>query len=547
MEKRRPEDDYIPSVLARVRSVEANVLPASLGELLDKAASRSGDKLVWNFFESGETETYDGLRRRTNGLAASLVGHGIVRGRHVAVMLPNIPAFPLTWLALARIGAVMVPVNIGYKERELAYILKDSDADAIVIHRDYLPTLQGAIARHGVEMLSRNIIVCGGGEGEGPAWEDFASDMPDVFVPEVPVGPDDLMNIQYTSGTTGFPKGCMLTHTYWIVSGYSNAFRDGKRYDNILASTPFYYMDPQWLLLMTILQGATLHVAPRQSTSRFLHWLRDYGINFCLFPWVLHKQPPQPDDCENRIIRANVYGVPKSLHREIETRFGITAREAFGMTELGPTLFMPMEAEDMVGSGCCGRPAPFRECKLVDENGRDVAQGEPGELVVRGTGILKGYYGNPAATAEAFFADWFRTGDLFRQDERGFFSIIGRRKDMVRRSGENIAARELESVLNSFPEVSESAIVGVPDAMRGEEVKAWIVLKPEISRDEALLSSIIDRCKANLADFKVPRYFAFRDTFPRTGSSKIAKHVLVQEAQGDQYGTYDRTTKKWIG
>lgn len=356
----------------------------------------------------------------------------------------------------------------------------------------------------------------------------------------------NLINIQYTSGTTGFPKGCLLSHDYWIVSGHANALRDGRQYRNILASTPFYYMDPQWLLLMTILQGATLHVARRQSTSRYLSWLRAYDINFCLFPWVLHKQSVTPLDNDNRVVRANVYGVPKSLHAEIQERFGLTAREAFGMTELGPTLFMPIEATDMVGSGSCGRPSPFRQCRLVDEQGNEVAVGEPGELIVRGRGILKGYYGNPEASVEAFFGEWFRTGDLMKCDERGFYTIIGRRKDMVRRSGENIAARELESVLNSLPEVSESAIIPVPDPMRGEEVKAWIVLKPEVDRNDALLASIIDRCQESLADFKVPRYFAFRETFPRTGSSKIAKHILASEPPDPKNGTYDRSLGKWV-
>ncbi|MFB2551364.1 class I adenylate-forming enzyme family protein [Ensifer soli] len=547
MDRPEPLNDYLPLVKERVRSVEERPLPGSLATLVDDAATEAGGRTVWHFIETGERETYDGLRRRTNGLAAALAAHGIGKGRHVAVMLPNVPAFPLTWLSLARIGAVMVPVNVGYKERELAYILKDSGAEYIILHADHLPTLAGAMADHDVSIRPDRIIVYGGDTAGAATWEALAAAPRESFTPAEPVGGDDLMNIQYTSGTTGFPKGCMLTQDYWIVSGYSNAFRDGKRYENLLASTPFYYMDPQWILLMTILQRGTLHVARRQSTSRFLDWLRIYEINFCLFPWVLHKQPPAASDRDNRIVRANVYGVPKTLHAEIQARFGLTAREAFGMTELGPTLFMPIEAADMVGSGSCGRPAPFRDCKLVDEAGRAVSVGDVGELVVRGTGILKGYYGNPAATAEAFFGEWFRTGDLFTQNERGFFTIIGRRKDMVRRSGENIAARELESVLNSFPEVSESAIVGVPDAMRGEEVKAWIVLKPDIDRDDRLVSLLIDRCRANLADFKVPRFFAFRDAFPRTGSSKIAKHILVQETADAQTATYDRTLGTWIG
>ena len=519
-------------------------LPANLGELVDAAASAVPDREVWNFFETGETETFEGLRQRVNHLASRLVDMGITKGRHVAVMLPNMPAMPLTWLALAKLGAVMVPVNTGYKERELAYVLHDSQAEFIIIHSNYLECLEGARRDHGVTLTEAATLVVAGPPGPR-SWESLADGRLDRFEPPAKVEPDDLLNIQYTSGTTGFPKGCMLTQRYWIVSGHSNAHRDGKRYERILATTPFYYMDPQWLLLMTIIQRGTLFVAQRQSTSRFMSWLRDHRINFCLLPWILHKEPGQPTDADNEIVRANIYGVPRTLHAQIEERFGLVAREAFGMTELGPTLFMPIEAEDMVGSGSCGLPAPFRECKLVDENGNEAGPSETGELAVRGTGIMRGYYRNEEATAEAFQDGWFRTGDLFRKDRNGFYSIIGRRKDMVRRSGENIAAREVESVLNSFPHVAESAVIGVPDELRGEEVKAYIVVKPGIAETEELIAELIRHCQQQLAAFKVPRYYAFRREFPRTGSAKIAKHVVRSEDGDLRKGAFDRVAGSW--
>ena len=177
-------------------------------------------------------------------------------------------------------------------------------------------------------------------------------------------------------------------------------------------------------------------------------------------------------------MRANIYGAPRDLHARIEQRFDVVAREAFGMTEVGPARFMPIEATDMVGSGACGVPSPFRECKVIDGSGNEVAPGEVGELCIRGRGILLGYYNNPSATESAFLDGWFRTGDAFRRDERGYFYIQGRYKDMIRRSAErNIAAREVEAVLNGLNEVGESAAVPVPDAIRGEEVKAYIVLR----------------------------------------------------------------------
>ena len=180
------------------------------------------------------------------------------------------------------------------------------------------------------------------------------------------------MNIQYTSGTTGFPKGCMLSHRYWATLGKVNAFRDGRSFTRILAATPFFYMDPQWLLLMAFYQRGTLYVARRQSSSRFMSWLREHRIEFCLLPEIVLKQPPDPRDRDNAIIRVNVYGLQKEVHAELEDRFDLVAREAFGMTEIGSGMFMPIEATDMIGSGSCGKPSPFREARIVNNAGKPV-------------------------------------------------------------------------------------------------------------------------------------------------------------------------------
>ena len=218
------------------------------------------------------------------------------------------------------------------------------------------------------------------------------------------------------------------------------------------------------------------------------------------------------------------------------------AREAFGMTEIGATMFMPLEAEDMIGSGSCGVPCAFRECKVVDENGNELPHGEIGELVVRGPNILLGYYKKPEATRDAFFGDWFRTGDLFRRDENGFFYIVGRIKDMIRRNSENISAREVESVIAQAPGVSDVAAVGVPHETRGEDVKIYVI--PE-QRDtppdpEALIAFAAQR----LAPFKVPRYVECVEKFPRTPSGKIAKNVLKAAKPDLRAGSWDGDEKR---
>jgi long-chain acyl-CoA synthetase len=536
----------VPDYAERRRLIEAEPLPENIGALIDAAAAEAGDALLWDFFESGESITYEGMRRSVNGLAAELLAAGMTKGTHVGVMLPNIAAMPLTWLALGRIGAVMAPINVSYRERELAHVVDLAELTWIVTHRDCLPVIFAARDSGQIDIALSHIIVVGGAEPGMVAWEELASRPREVFAAPEPVGHDDLLNIQFTSGTSGFPKGCMLTQRYWIGAGKVNALRDGRDYRRILASTPFFYMDPQWLLLMTIFQRGTLYVAARQSTSRFMEWVRRYRIQFCLLPWVLHSQPDHPNDADNEIIRSNVYGVPRDLHAKLEARYDLNAREAFGMTELGPAMFMPIERSDMVGSGSCGVPCPFRECRIVDDEGRALAAGETGELLVRGPGIMLGYYNNPEATAEVFTDGWFRTGDLFRTDRDGNFYIVGRKKDMIRRSAENIAAREVEAVLNAIALVAEAAVIGVPDALRGEEVKAYVKLEDGFGRSDETVRAIIAGAGQGLAPFKVPRFYAFVEEFPRTASLKIAKPQLSAGVADLRAGSFDRVENRWI-
>jgi long-chain acyl-CoA synthetase len=535
----------VPPYDTRRARIEAEPLPANIGALIDEAAAAAGDRELWRFLDSGESITYDEMRRQVNGLAAALVALGIGKGTHVGVMLPNIAAFPLTWLALGRIGAVMLPINPGYRPRELQHVCDVAEAEWIVTHADTRAVLDQARAEGLVEIPASRTIVAGGTVPEGSHdWHALAAEPTDSFEAD-PVGHDDLLNIQFTSGTTGFPKGCMLSQRYWLSAGKVNAFRDGRDYRRILASTPFFYMDPQWLLLMTLYQRATLFVAEKQSTSRFSGWLKEYDIEFCLLPWVLNGMEPQAHDADNRVIRANIYGCPRDLHAGLEARFDLNAREAFGMTELGPAMFVPLERSDKVGSGSCGVPCPFRECRIVDDAGAEVAPGEVGELQIRGPGIMSGYYNNAEATAEALVGGWFRSGDLFRQDGDGFYHIVGRKKDMIRRSAENIAAREVETVLAAAPGIAEVAVVGVPDELRGEEVKAYLKPKDGVRPDPALLEGAIACAREGLASFKVPRFWTFVEDFPRTASLKIAKPQITAGVDDLRAGAYDITTGQW--
>ena len=527
----------------RRRRIEAQSLPLNLGHLLDASAADANDRVVLNFFEAGEQLTYRQLLQRVNKLANGLLARGMGKGTHVGVMLPNIAAFPISWLALARIGAVMVPINTAYTRRELEFVLATGDVSCLIAHESCMATVREAQSG---KLPDDRVFVVGAAQGGSQSWEGIGETQPDSTPPGAhEVRLSDPLNIQFTSGTTGFPKGALLSQEYWLVIGKQAAFRDGQAYQRLLASTPFFYMDPQWQLVMAMYHRATLYVAKRQSASRYMQWVREHRIQFGLLPEIVMKQPPSVLDTQNEVIRMNVYGVSKQLHAAIEQRFNLAAREAYGMTEIGSALCAPLEAADTVGTGSCGVVAPFREVRIVDEDGAPVATGEVGELQVRGRGILQSYYKNPEATAAALRDGWFRTGDLFRQDERGYFYIVGRIKDMIRRAGENVSAREVEAVIVSVPEVAEAAVVPVKDELRGEEIKAYIVLRAQTDAAE-VLPRLIEHCQSSLAAFKVPRYFAFLETLPKTASEKIAKAQLIQQSQSMQQPSYDRVASAWI-
>lgn len=213
------------------------------------------------------------------------------------------------------------------------------------------------------------------------------------------------------------------------------------------------------------------------------------------------------------------------------------------MTELGSVMFMPMEAIDMVGSGSCGIPSPFRECRIVDAEGKILEAGELGELQVRGSGTMLGYHNKPEANAAVFDGEWFRTGDLFRRDERGYYYLVGRLKDMIRRSGENVSALEVERVLKGMAEVLEAAVIGVPDETRGEEILAIVVLAESASIEPSRLFSY---CAESLARFKIPRFLRVEHSLPKTPSGKIAKAGLRERWKSSRAGCFDRLLNAWL-
>jgi len=517
----------------------------NIGALLELAAKKYGNqKTAIRFDQEKVSFTYAELNLWANKYANALKSAGVKKGTHVAVMLPNCPSFPLTWLALAKLGAIMAPINIRYQPHDLSYVLNDSDAELLVCHSEQIPVfrqIQGECPQ-----VKKLLWV-----GEEPAGTGIslqqAVEGASENLPEANVDLEDLINIQYTSGTTGFPKGCLLTHEYWLTTAKMNAVR--LREDDIFLSVqPFYYMDPQWHLIMTLTAGCSLVLAKRYRPSKYMELVRKHRITVSLAirAILIYKQPPSPLDGQNNLRFLLIYGFPSHLHKKFEERFNVVAREGYGMTEIGSCMRAPLEELAIVGSGTVGCPLPHRKVKIVDQDNKEVPIGETGELWVGGSGMFKGYYKRQKETEEVFDGEWFRTGDLFKRDERGYYYIVGRKKDMVRRHSENISAVEVEDVIKSHPQIVDAAIVPVPDEEAGEEVKAYVILAKGENQDTVNPQAIIDYCSERLAKFKIPRYIEYCLDFPRTPTLKVKKHVLLAQKNDLRSGSYDALQVKWL-
>lgn len=520
---------------ARTRALEAGYLTTTIGAFVSRCARDHGDRLLFDVFDRGETITYAGADRRSNRIAHALAGLGVRKGDRVAVMLPNRLDYPLVWFALAKLGAVHVPVNTRYTPREIAYVTTDSGASLAVVDAAFVETFRTMEPRPAALPDDRIVVLDGAPRGCHD-FETLVSANPDTSIPDRGVMPDDLMNIQYTSGTTGLPKGCMLSHDYWMLTGQTAFHWDAVPAERLLTAQPFFYMDPQWQTVKTMVAGGTLFIAPQLSGTRYIGWLKSTRSDWCQFPILMTRQPEAVDDGQTALRQTASFGWDPETCRAFRRRFGALAREGFGMTEIGLATWMPPAMDEMYDSGSVGFDAPFRETTIRDPEGRPVVPGERGELWVRGRSLLKGYWNRPEANAESFRAaedgglPWFRTGDLFEADEHGFLWLVGRLKDMIRRSSENIAAREVEAVVRELDAVEDCAAVPVPDARRGEEVKIYLQLKNGLTRDALPPEAVLAHCRTRLATFKVPRFYAYVDRFPRTVSNKIEKRELTSPA-----------------
>ncbi|MFE2456744.1 AMP-binding protein [Streptomyces sp. NPDC059402] len=513
---------------ARTRELLDRTIP----EAIDYAAEQWPDNTALTFIEGGDTTlTWRELREGISRVRTGLESLGVAPGDKVGILLRNQVEFPLTWLAVIEAGAVAVPMNPKYTPREMDFVLEDAGATWMVAASDVAGS---ALTDEAVGPVRADRIVTVG--DSVPGTTDFAELQRSAPTPRAHRADRlDVVNIQFTSGTTGLPKGCLLTHAYWLELGiYGSAMYPGRPPQRILADHPFYYMQNQAYLMLALTGGGALYVTAGLSRRKFMSWLVDHQIDMAWIDEGMLDIPESPADQKLALKYAPVAALPPVCHQALEKRFGLRARELYASTEVGNGTHVPYDRDDLVGSGSMGICYPNRESKVIDANGDEVPAGRSGELCLRGSGMMLGYHNRPEVNAELFLpGGWFRTGDIVRKDADGLHYYEGRTRDIIRRSGENIAAAEVEMQILMLPGVAEVGVIPVPDPVRDEEVKAVIVVE-----EGAPLTAqeVADWCKQGLAPFKVPRYVEFRDSLPYTASGKVAKATLRSEAStGDVF------------
>ena len=497
-------------------------LPRTLPDAVRRAAHLWPERTAWIFdlrqgpdpAASAEL-TFADIAERVDATASRLLAAGVQPGDRVATLLDNRPELPLTWLALASIGAVTVPLSVKYREADAGYILRASRCSAIVTTSAHAHTagIHGLPVWDGVELTSPAVL--------------------DAVVGSRVHDPDDIVSVQFTSGTTGHPKGCLLSHDYWLTLARSlvTGFPRLGAGDRMLTAQAMSYMDPQWNLAASLVSGASLVVLDGFHPSTFWERVREHGVTYfyCLaaMPIMMLSTPADPRDRDHRVRVVQCSAIPPMRHADLERRWGAPWFEVFGMTETGGDIHVTDADHDRcVGSGLLGRAKPGREARIVGPDGAPLPPHTTGELVIRGRGMMSGYDGDPEATAEVFRGGWLHTGDLATIDEQGYVRLVGRLKDMIRRSGENVAAREVEEILQTHPSVRMAAVVAVPDDLRGEEIKAYVVVDDD--RDAAQAADELHAfCCDHLARFKVPRFWEVRADLPRTASERVAKTELL--------------------
>jgi crotonobetaine/carnitine-CoA ligase len=513
-----------------------------LGELIEDRTRRNGERIFLRFKD--RSYTYSEMDRYANRCANAFLRQGVEKGDKISIMLPNCPEYIFVWWGSAKAGLVEVPINTSYKGEFLRHLVDQSDSKILFLDHEWLDRLK--LIEKDLKKL-KLVVILGGLTKEEAAgfaipmmsFEQFF-DGPETPV-DIKVYPHDPQNIIYTSGTTGISKGALGPHKFWIVVAEQLLpLREGGRDDIFYTFLPLYHMNGQCLTTITaLLAEGQMVLSDKFSASRFWGEIRKYRatqFNYlgAVIP-ILEKQSQKPDDLDNPVKIAFGAGCPQAVMDRFEKRFGCTCMEGFGMTEIGIPVHTTLYDRR---PGSCGQPLPIYEIKLFDDEDREVPAGVSGEIVFRPkepfTMMLE-YYNMPDKTLETYRNLWFHTGDLAKRDEDGFLYFVDRKKDSLRRRGENISSFEVERAINSHPKVLESAAVAVRAEMPEDEVKICVVLKPgEKVAPEELIAYAAER----MPYFAVPRFVEFMESLPKTPTERVQKYLLKQA--GITPNTWDR-------
>jgi acyl-CoA synthetase (AMP-forming)/AMP-acid ligase II len=476
---------------------------------------------------SGRSLTYGALAQRVNSLAAGLAARGIGKGDVVAIYMPNLPEYALVFHGVCSAGAVNTTVNPLYKAGELAYQLRDSGARLLVTVPPFLDTAREAAG----EVGDVELVVVGEAEGATPLAELVEMG---TAPPAIEIDPTrDLAVLPYSSGTTGLPKGVMLTHRNIVANiEQANARIGLEPGDVVIGSLPFFHIFGMTVIMnMGLRNGAKIVTMPRFDLEQFLELIeRHRATHLFIVPPIalaLAKHPAVEgrDLSSLRVVNSGAAPVGAELVEQVSERIGAVVMQGYGLTETSPvTHCNPIEPQ-RVKAGTIGPPLPDTECRLVDpESGEELGAGRRGELWIRGPQVMSGYLNNPEATSATIDEDgWLHTGDVAVVDDDGYFQIVDRLKELIKYKGFQVPPAELEAVLIGHPAVADAAVVGVPDEEAGELPKAFVVAEDETS-DEELLEFVAER----VAPQKRIRLIERVEEIPKSPSGKILRRVLAE-------------------
>ncbi|MGD6802896.1 AMP-binding protein [Rossellomorea vietnamensis] len=538
-----------------------NLLNVTVGRLLEEKAELQGERDAVIYSDRNLRMSYKEFDQHCRKVARGLMGLGLRKGEHMAVWSTNTPEWLASQFATGKMGAVLVTVNTNYRTAELEYLLKQSDATTILLMDQYrdasyiemlyeiCPELKnsqpGNLESKRLPSL-RNVIVLSENRYSGTYnWEDILNMSDSVEESELDerlrsLNPHDVINMQYTSGTTGFPKGVMLTHSNIVNNAYNIAqCMKLTEQDRLCIPVPFFHCFGCVLgTLACVSVGAAMVPVQEFNPGTVLETVQNEkctGLHGVPTMFIAELNHPEFDQFDLSSLRT---GIMAGSNCPIEVMKGVIERMgadqitiAYGQTEASPVITQTRTDDPIeLRVETVGRALPNVEVKIVNPGtDEEVPSGTQGELCTRGYHVMKGYYKNKEATSSAIDSDgWLHTGDLAVMDENGYCRITGRLKDMIIRGGENIYPREIEEFLYTHSKVMDVQVVGIPDEVYGEEVMAWVILKEGVT---ATAEELREYCAGRISRHKVPRYIEFTDEYPMTASGKIQKFRLREEAE----------------